>query len=42
MVYHTHVNQYHILYHKGVIHYFLGVIHHIRTFQMSSTTSNFN
>jgi hypothetical protein len=34
MVYNTHVNPYHILYHKGVIYHFLGVIYHIRTFQM--------
>ena len=34
MVYHTHMNPYHTRYYKGVIYHFLGVISHIRTFQM--------
>ena len=35
MVYHTHVNPNHMVYRQGVIYHFLGVIYHIRTFQMN-------
>jgi hypothetical protein len=34
MVYHSHVDPHHTLYHKGVIYHFLGVMYHISTFQM--------
>jgi hypothetical protein len=34
MVYHSHVDPHHTLYHKCVIYHFLGVMYHISTFQM--------
>ena len=39
MVYHTHVNPNHMVYRQGVIYHFLGVIYHIRTFQMRAARS---